>query len=401
MIMIRTLTILAQLFLFASVAGAQQEFDSSQESTAAIQTVRIERAKLKNKSGKLSAEARRLFTTLSYDKNGNLESSTVYKDNGSIYSKYISKRDSNNRKIEETYYDAKDSVLDRTVYKYDSSGLLVEKLYYGEKNSPEGTSALKYDSAGRVVEKSRYDAKGTITNKTLYSYFDAERKVDIITFDGKSGLTVREVKTYDAGGRISEQAGYTWNNVRSRLTTYRYDGRGNLIEAAFYNADKPGKMIYVYEFDSNGNWIKQTMTSTSMMKNGETLETTDITYREITYSTSGKAHQPRKASISDTVLRSETKSLLRGTAIKRSEATYPREASMMRVGGKVTVQVLIGEDGEVLTARLASGPPVFSEASESTARRWKFSPTLYGGVPTQAWGTLDYNFVPPLPLNIR
>jgi hypothetical protein len=65
-----------------------------------------------------------------------------------------------------------------------------------------------------------------------------------------------------------------------------------------------------------------------------------------------------------------------------------------KVFGKVTVQVLIDVDGNVLSASRVSGESKLAERAILMARKAKFSPTIMSGEAVQVSGKLTYNFVP-------
>lgn len=60
--------------------------------------------------------------------------------------------------------------------------------------------------------------------------------------------------------------------------------------------------------------------------------------------------------------------------------------------GTVMVQVLIDEQGAVVSARAISGPPQLQAAAVNAARFARFSPTMLMGEPVKVSGTLMYNF---------
>ena len=84
--------------------------------------------------------------------------------------------------------------------------------------------------------------------------------------------------------------------------------------------------------------------------------------------------------------------VLEGSALKRAKPSYPALAKAAQVSGVVVVEVTIGEDGLVLTAKALSGHPLLKDAAVSAARLWRFSPTLLGGKPVKVIGTLTFNF---------
>ena len=73
---------------------------------------------------------------------------------------------------------------------------------------------------------------------------------------------------------------------------------------------------------------------------------------------------------------------------------YPAAARSTRASGAVNVQILIGEDGKVITAQAISGLPVLQFAARDAACRSKFSPTTLAGQPVKVSGVLVYNFAP-------
>lgn len=59
----------------------------------------------------------------------------------------------------------------------------------------------------------------------------------------------------------------------------------------------------------------------------------------------------------------------------------------------VTVQVLVDEGGNVVSARAVSGHPLLQQSAVSAARQAKFSPTMLSGQPVKVTGVITYNFV--------
>jgi TonB family protein len=74
---------------------------------------------------------------------------------------------------------------------------------------------------------------------------------------------------------------------------------------------------------------------------------------------------------------------------------YPQMAKIARVQGKVAVQVLIDETGNVVSANVISGPPLLTVESKRAALQARFSPTLINGQAVKVSGVITYNFVLP------
>ena len=84
--------------------------------------------------------------------------------------------------------------------------------------------------------------------------------------------------------------------------------------------------------------------------------------------------------------------MLPSKAIKKVQPPYPAIARSARVQGAVQVQVLISEEGRVVSASTINGHPLLLDASLQAARQWVFSPTQLNGQPVKVSGMLTFNF---------
>jgi len=87
--------------------------------------------------------------------------------------------------------------------------------------------------------------------------------------------------------------------------------------------------------------------------------------------------------------------VLNGKAVSLPLPEYPPAAKAVRASGTVTVQVLIDEEGNVISASATSGHPLLRSAAVEAAKAAKFSPTRLSGEPVKVSGVVVYNFVPP------
>jgi TonB family protein len=88
-----------------------------------------------------------------------------------------------------------------------------------------------------------------------------------------------------------------------------------------------------------------------------------------------------------------TGGVLNGKAISLPKPAYPSSARAVRASGAVSVQVLIGEDGSILSASAVTGHLLLRAAAVAAAKQAKFSPTLLEGRPVKVSGIITYNFV--------
>lgn len=87
--------------------------------------------------------------------------------------------------------------------------------------------------------------------------------------------------------------------------------------------------------------------------------------------------------------------VVNGKAVSLAKPEYPSEAQKQKVTGTVNVQVVIDENGNVISAKAVSGVDnlALRTAAENAALKSKFSPTRLSGAPVKVTGIVVYNFV--------
>lgn len=79
--------------------------------------------------------------------------------------------------------------------------------------------------------------------------------------------------------------------------------------------------------------------------------------------------------------------------ISLPQPPYPPIAKQIRAQGPVSVQILVDEQGKVISAQAVSGNPMLISAAKEAALRARFTPTLLNGQPVKVQGSIIYNFV--------
>jgi TonB family protein len=79
-------------------------------------------------------------------------------------------------------------------------------------------------------------------------------------------------------------------------------------------------------------------------------------------------------------------------ATKKVAPVYPPMARNMRVGGVVRVDLVVDEQGSVLSANAVQGPEMLKRAAMEAVKQWKFRPVMIGGQATKASGFINFNF---------
>ncbi len=84
--------------------------------------------------------------------------------------------------------------------------------------------------------------------------------------------------------------------------------------------------------------------------------------------------------------------MLNSKATSLPKPAYPPTARAVKASGTVLVQIVIDENGNVISARAISGHPLLRSAAEAAARGAKFLPVKVAGKPVKVSGTLSYSF---------
>lgn len=87
--------------------------------------------------------------------------------------------------------------------------------------------------------------------------------------------------------------------------------------------------------------------------------------------------------------------ILNGKARSLPRPEYPETARAAGVSGVVSVQVLIDEGGNVISATAVAGHPLLRAAAVEAAKLAQFAPTRLSGQPVKVSGIITYNFVLP------
>lgn len=79
-------------------------------------------------------------------------------------------------------------------------------------------------------------------------------------------------------------------------------------------------------------------------------------------------------------------------ALRLVMPTYSALARQSRIEGKVTVEVELDAEGNVVAAEATSGHAMLRQAAEDAAKKSKFKPAAFNGEPIKAKGVVTYNF---------
>lgn len=83
----------------------------------------------------------------------------------------------------------------------------------------------------------------------------------------------------------------------------------------------------------------------------------------------------------------------KGELIEAPRPVYPEEARKQKIEGTVSVNIVIGDEGNVIEARATSGPELLQGAAKDAALKARFKPTLINGKAVKVSGVMTYDFV--------
>jgi protein TonB len=72
--------------------------------------------------------------------------------------------------------------------------------------------------------------------------------------------------------------------------------------------------------------------------------------------------------------------------------TYPTVARAARIQGVVVIECVIGTDGRVRDAKVVDSQPLLDNAALAAVQQWRYTPTLYQGVPVPVILTVTVTF---------
>ena len=101
---------------------------------------------------------------------------------------------------------------------------------------------------------------------------------------------------------------------------------------------------------------------------------------------------PPPANMPRPLLKPISGGVLNGKALVLPTPVYPEQAKRMRTMGTVTVEVVVDENGQVISATATSGPGILRDVAIQAASKAKFSPTKLSGQPVKVTGVINYKF---------
>jgi TonB family protein len=274
-----------------------------------------------------------------------------------------------------------------STFTFDDQGNRYEKISFFPMSSMPEVTAEDIEDLGGIepfaLEPSkisryniRYVGKEKIDELSLY-IFDVTPKVMPDPKKTKERLFTGRIWVDDQDLQIVKTKGKgvpeTKNNKFPTVETYREHIDGRYWFPTYSYADE--ELI----FDNSSLHVRMKVRYMDFTPARATLKVTEVGENENDSGSSGLAKP-----IEGGVLNSKATSL--------PKAVYTEEAKRVKASGKVTVRVVVDENGKVISALAMNGSAPLRESAEAAARQATFAPTVKDGITVKVAGELIYEF---------
>jgi TonB family protein len=273
---------------------------------------------------------------------------------------------------------------------YDLKGAKTQNQYFPiEGATLTGRESYKYDEKGNISEMTLVGADGSLVSKEVYKY-----DYDSVGNWVKMTAAVAVVEN----GRISFEP----SEVTYRTIFYYLDAAmAKMLQPE--NSSAPanaatGEVVGQPSKPADAKPVSALPPATSFDKlklsgvtppAGDFRNASDETSRKVVVTNSDPPPAPRP------LMKPVSGGVLNGKAVSLPTPIYPEFARRAHTGGLVEVEVVVDENGKVISARALAGPPSLRDASVQAALRAQFSPTKLSGQPVKITGKINYNFTIP------
>jgi TonB family protein len=341
----------ANSFQPPSADGPNGESDRSRDGLAGpVRRVRTEVVKLSNVSGKSVEDSKRtLLETAEYDLKGAKTQNQYFPVNGAaLTGREVYKYDEKGNISEMTLMSPDGALISKEVYKYDFDSV---------------GNWVKMTTSVAVVENGKISFEPSeVTYRTIFYYLDAAM-TKMLQPPASSAPS-------PAANAAPSPAAVTTNTAKPPATNPVNDSKAVNGIPAKASLDKL----------SNGSVqpINMDMRALDNDKN-----------RTVSVEGSEPPPAPRP------LLKPVSGGVLNGKALALPPPIYPEVARRMRTFGKVEVDVIVDENGKVISATAISGPSLLRDVAVEAALKARFSPTKLSGQPVKIAGRINYNFTLP------
>jgi len=275
-----------------------------------------------------------------------------------------------------------------STFTFDDQGNRYEKVNYAPMSTldPGTVTREDLDDLGGInpfaldpskVDKYnfRYAGKEKIDELNLY-VFDVSpkvipdsKKIEERMFLGRIWVDDQDLLIVKTRGKGVPE---TKNNKFPNVETYREQIDGRYWFPTYSYADE--ELIFD---DGNSLHVRMKVRYTDFAPARATLKVTEI----------GEDESPSPENQAKPI----EGGLLNSKALSLPQPKLSEEAKRLKQSGKITVRVIIDENGKVVSATAMNGPAVLRELAETAARQATFAPTTQDGITVRVTGELVYD----------
>jgi len=280
---------------------------------------------------------------------------------------------------------------------YDLKGAKTQNQYFPvNESTPTGREVYKYDDKGNISEMTLMGTDGSLISKEIYKYdFDSmgnwvtmTTSVAVVengrvTFE-PTEVTYRTIFYYlDAAMTKVLEPSSTPPVVNKPANSAPSSDTRNSNALAFNSPAKPETKTA--NALPPANRAKPLMQPVQFMPDARNVVVTSNQRVPVGDS------DPTPPKVSNQAV---SGGVLNGTAILLPSRVYPETARRNHITGTVNVEVVVDENGKIISAKALSGPVFLREASVQAAYRARFTPSKLSGLPVKVTGTIIYIFAP-------
>ena len=327
-----------------------------------VRRIRTEVVKLSTQGGKTVEDGKRVvLETAEYDLKGSKTQNQYFPVAGSsLTGREVYKYDDKGNISEMTLVNADGSLVSKEVYKYESDSL---------------GNWVKMTASVAVVENGKIAFEPTeVTYRTIFYYLDAAM---IAKMAEPAGNSASSAKTEDVGSQVkptvetskevkpAANSGSSANHAEGEKVAATLPFPTSSLDKLKLSAAQPGAADL----------------------RGAVLDTN----KKVVVVSDNAPPPPAPRPL----LKPVSGGVLNGIALALPPPSYPDTARRMRQAGLVQVEVVVDENGKVISARALSGPSTLRDVAVEAAYRARFSPTKLSGQPVKVTGQINYNFTLP------
>jgi TonB family protein len=298
---------------------------------------------------------------------------------------------------------------------YDIKGGKTENQYFPVAGSAlTGKEVYKYDQKGNISEMTLLNSDGSLLGKEVYKY-------DYDSIGNWTRMTT-SVAVVEGGKVTFEPSEVTYRSIMyyldENMLKLAQPVASSINAEAGAAAPKPAKVESKPQPDSPSENKSQAVNKSAgnqgVAANNKTVLTLPAVNSTMSKSNAGsssvlssnntaptsakgtvvelESEPPPAVPLPKPLLKPVSGGVLNGKAVTLPTPTYPDAARRMRTGGLVTIEVVVDENGKVISAQATSGPAILREVALQAALKARFSPTMLSGQPVKVTGVINYKF---------